>query len=1070
MIKPKPEGSKWTDDQWRAVCETGQNILVSAGAGSGKTAVLTERIIEHVKSGIDIRSLVVLTFTNAAAREMRERVHGALTEACSNNPQLNEQLEYIDQAQITTFDAYSQFLLKKYHYVLNIDSNFQIIDNVTAKELKKQIVNEIFETNYHQKNPSLLKLADQTTIMDDQKLRDQVLFLMEKLANDMQGYNHEKYMQIEVIDRAVNEYLTVIMRKKEEMEITVQRLSKLICEDKFLDIAQMMNEHYQELFKAKTYKDVRDFVVSNEPFKKQVPRVKHPDKDIYKEVMKQAKDIYKQIVSYCQYPTTEAMIEEMKQAHQFSKVITQFAVQANQCLIAQKMELNAYEFIDISKLVIKILKENSDILKELKASINEILLDEYQDTNDIQEEFISLLANDNVYMVGDIKQAIYGFRNANPRNFAQKYLNYQQNIGGMVIDLNKNFRSREEVLDDINTIFDPLMCLEVGGIDYEGKQRLVYGNKMYETKNPMQNHNMDIISYEASEEMKRHEQEARLIARDIQAKIASGYEVNQGGQLRLATYKDFAILTATKTNFGLYKKIFEEYKIPMQVQSTLTDDTENEIIVISSVLKLLACLEGDSESQKQMNHKYFKYALMSLGRSYICQINDYQLTKQIAKAYNLNDVIHHPETSEILELAMTIKSIYEYYQTYDLQATLMYAIEELGIYREIYQLDGVHNSEAKIRQMLDLFAKFASEHKTLNDVIDYMEILRFNQEKFELEEAKIENDDVVTMMTIHKSKGLEFNLVYFPQMEGKFNTSDITQKELYSREYGYIYQVVVDYDFKETILHTVVKNEAVREMISEQIRLFYVALTRAKDKFIILSQREFSASLPIDQIPVIEKMDYKNFMDFLTSAEGNLFAYNLPLFLEQQDLGSPEYAVESKSVEKATADKRYQYEKITTTAHIVTRKRASMNSTQIIDSKTKANMQLGTDYHEVLETIDFARELSEQLEGVPAPIKQIANNIAELEQVMGAKVCYNEYQFIYRNQAGEEIVGIIDLLVEKEDELIIIDYKLDDIHKPEYEVQIQTYANYLKYKSNKQISGYLYSLVRNELKVVDIDA
>lgn len=1066
MIKPKPEGSIWTDDQWRGVCEQGQNILVSAGAGSGKTAVLTERIIEHVKSGIDIRNLVVLTFTNAAAREMRERVHHALQAACKEKPELAVQLEYIDQAQITTFDAYSQFLLKKYHYLLNIDSNFQIIDNVIVRQLKQEIVDQIFEKNYENKNQDLLNICEQMTIMDDQKLRQQVLALMESLSNDMNPYNHEAYIDYQVTDEAINKYLEIIQQNIEQMQMGLSKLQKVIAEEKFLDIAVMMLEHYQELFKAKTYQQIREFVVTTPAFKKRVPNTKHADKESFKEIFKQVKDLYKTIEQMCTYESEEEMLVEMKQAHQLSRVICEFAIEANDQLLARKLQLNAYEFVDISKLVIKILNSNPEVLADLKGEIAEILLDEYQDTNDIQETFISLLANDNVYMVGDIKQAIYGFRNANPRNFAQKYLDYQQNKGGMLIDLNKNFRSREEVLADINTIFDPLMSLKIGGIDYEGKQRLVYGNKMYETKNPLQNHHMDIITYQASEEIKRHEQEARLIAQDIKSKIASNYQVNEKGQLRLAEYRDFAILTSTKTNFGLYKRIFEEYKIPMQVQSTISDDTENEILVITSLFKLLASLEGDFEQQKQMSREYFKFAFLSLGRSYICEFDDYDLSKQIAQSYNLYDVIKNPINREIAEFAEKILDIYQYYQSYDLQACLNYALDKLGIYQNIYKLDSVHNSEAKIRQMLELFAKFSSEHRTLQEIVEYMELLRIKQEKFELEEAKIENDNVVTMMTIHKSKGLEFNVVYFPQMQGKFNQSDLRQSEMYSREFGYIYQTIENYEKKNTILHTVVLNEAKREMISEQIRLYYVALTRAKDKLIILSQAEFSASLPIDKIDEATKMKFQCFMDFLTSAQGNLFDYNLPLMLEHQDLTSQQNSIVTET-EKQINREAYVYHELAMKPSELIRSRASMDSFSLIDVKTKANMQLGTEYHEVLETIDFTNELEEQVKAIDPKIQNIARNIASLDQVKGALKTYNEYQFIYQ-KGDQEIVGIIDLLVEKEDELIIIDYKLDDIHKPEYEKQIQTYAGYLSQKSSKQVSGYLYSLVRNELKEVDL--
>ncbi len=1062
MLKPKPKESMWTDDQWRAVVEGGQNILVSAGAGSGKTAVLTERIIEHIKNGIDVSKLVVLTFTNAAAREMRERVHSALTKAVSEYPHLKEQLTLLDAAQITTFDAYSQFLLKKYHYLLNIDSNIQIINSVYKTHFINQVVNQLFDEKYAENNEDFIKLIDQYSIMNDQKVRNQVIYLMDKLENQISDYDIKSNYEPQKLLDATTTYYQIINEQIEQLKINLRELPNLISGEKFEEHIAKLNEYYKPVIEATSYFELNKNMTEMKPRKPVMPRQQHDQKDEYKLGVEQVAKDFEMIKSLVVYQDEQEMITELKAIEVYQAIMINLAKEANQRLLHLKFENNMFDFIDISKLVIKIFEENPEITTEIKNNIFEIMIDEYQDTNDIQEYFISLIANNNVYMVGDIKQAIYGFRNANPQNFQTKYLNYSQNIGGMVIDLNKNFRSREEVLSDINEIFTPLMSKTIGGIDYVGKQRLIYGNKMYETKDPAQNHHMDIISYECDMDLTKAEQEARLIAIDIITKINQGYQVNEKGKLRKATFKDFAILTSKKKNFDLYKRVFETYKIPLEVQTTVNDDTKFEIYLINAIFRLLYTIE---QNQKEVNREHFKFAFYSLLRNYPFEFTDADIAKQIIQSYNLSDVIQNPINEQFKEIAEILYEAYSYYQINSLVETLVYVIDKFKMVANTAKLTDVYASEMRIMEMINLFSTFSDQNLKLADVIEFEQLQQHLQISLDLADPIIINNNVAQMMTIHKSKGLEFNVVYFPEFDAKFNTDDIVQKYRMTKDFGYL---LPEYSVEEktTIYHEISKYYGNDEIISEQIRLFYVALTRAKDKMVmLLSDDSLEKKMPLNLINESTKRQFKNFKSFLIAQSGNLYNYNQMLLNENIN-----YEIKLNEEIEANLSEvidGIEYREIKVEPIVQNQSRASMQKHTLIDPKTKAMMNLGTTYHNVLETIDFTAEINPQITDLDPKFQKIVKEVSELEFVKTARKTFNEYQF-QLIQDTNVITGIIDLLIETDDKMIILDYKLDDIDKPEYIEQINTYAKFVRQKTNKNIEGYLYSLSQSKLKEIEI--
>ena len=396
--------SKWTLDQEKAITQSGTNIIVSAGAGSGKTAVLTERTIRKLLNGTDIDKLLILTFTNAAAGEMKNRIRSAIKKAG-----LKEQLDYIDSAYITTFDSFALSIVKKYHLSLNIPSNISIMDSSVEMLKSNELLDKIFEESYGDKNFN--KLIGDFCTKTDNNVKEVIKEISKKLdlIIDKQTFL-ENYVDNHFNDEFINEYINIYLDNVIEVKKSI--------EEPYKELVSLVDNKYLETFNIEpllnsiTYDDI----------KLNINKVGSPRKnkncmdgfEVYKEDIKSIIINLKELVRFNN-------VEEMKESLLSTKpyiiaicnIIKEFDIE----FLKYKTENNIYTFSDIAKMSIKILKQNSSIREELKNSFEEIMVDEYQDTSDIQEEFINLIANNNVYMVGDIKQSIYRFRHANPYIF-----------------------------------------------------------------------------------------------------------------------------------------------------------------------------------------------------------------------------------------------------------------------------------------------------------------------------------------------------------------------------------------------------------------------------------------------------------------------------------------------------------------------------------------------------------------------------------------------------------------------------------------------------------------------------
>ena len=1031
----------WTKEQQDAINLEGKNIIVSAGAGSGKTAVLTERVLRKLKSGIHINELLVLTFTNAAAAEMKERIRKAI----NKTPGLEEEATLIDGAYITTFDSFSLSIVKKYHTILNVTSSIKITDEVIIDIEKNRILDEIMERNYLLPTSDFTKLIHDFCLKDDKELKKYILNIYKKieLKYDKEKYL-ENYFQEEFTDNKINafisEYVSLIDSYRKNISNLIIDLNDYFDGDYVAGIEDALSK----LLHAKTYEEI----VTSLDFKlKAVPRGSAEEGKKLKETIT---ELIKEIKSLTTYSTTEEMKEEIISTKSNVRVIIDIIKELDQKLTEYKQEKELYNFTDIARLAIKVVDENEQIRQELTSSFNEILVDEYQDTSDTQEKFISLISNNNVYMVGDIKQSIYRFRNANPYIFKNKYDTYRDTDAGIKIDLVKNFRSRKEVLDNINLLFDLFMDDEIGGADYKASHRMVFGNNTYlEQGYTNQNYNLDILTYpEVPKPFTKDEQEAFIIGYDIIEKVNNKFQVfdKDTGVLRNIEYKDFVILLDKSKNFDLYKKIFEYLHIPLNILKDEALRKDQDILVIKNLLNLLICIKNKKFDEE------FKYSFTSIARSYLYKMPDEEIYE-----IHVNNKYH--ETSlykkciEVLE-QIDIMSAASY---------LNYVLEAFAYEEKLLTVGNVKSYRIRTEYFYNLIKDFEENGNTIYDFANYLDEIFDNDYDLKFS-VNANSSNSCKIMTIHKSKGLEFPICYFAGFFGKFNTMELKEKIIYDNKYGIVIQKVDGY-YKDTILKTLLKNTTKNEEISEKIRLLYVAVTRAKEKMIIVIPEQEEKEEVIDMVPIYERKKYNSFLSIVKS----IYSALLP-FENKKDIKiSRDYQISegetSEEILLQTDDTleviENKYDEI-----IIEESRYSKDQLHIITKEEKEIMDFGTKVHEVLEQMDFNNP-KEVLKILPIDIQSKINNFLNstlIKENLSSKM-YKEYEFTYKENNNYSH-GIIDLLIERNDKIIIIDYKLKNVSDENYEKQLNGYRKVIREKTKKQVDCYLYSIINSSFKEV----
>lgn len=1015
----------WTLEQEQAINEEGKNIIVSAGAGSGKTAVLSERVIRKLKQKVNINELLILTFTNAAATEMKDRIRKKI----KKDPSLKEQLDYLEQAYITTFDSYALSVVKKYNYLLNIPKNIKPTDSIIINIKKKQILNDILENLYKEKNEKFLNLIDSFCTKNDDEITLAILkisSLLDKKYDKEEYLNNyiENYYNENTINNNIKKYTYNLIELEQEIENIFNELEQYISTDYYEKLASILNK----IFNPKNYNDLLQI--------KELPRLPNIPKDSpeeAKELKKQLTEKIKELKNKLKYKDQEELKQGILKTKDYVEVLINIIKELDKQIVKYKQENNAYEFDDIAKMAIKVVKENPNIQEELKYTYNEIMVDEYQDTSDLQETFLKLIDNNNIYMVGDIKQSIYRFRNANPDIFKQKYEDYKNKINGYKIDLVKNFRSRKEVLNNINEIFNLIMDKEIGGADYEKTHQMIFGNNTYEENKEDQNYDLEIYNYEEDKNYTKEEIEAFIIAKDIKDKIKNKYQVLKEGVLQDASYEDFCIIMDRGSAFQTYKKIFEYMQIPLLVMQDEEMTSKEDILVIKNIITLIIKIKENTLDKEA------KYCYTSIARSFLEQQSD-------------NDIFITLKEDKIKETKIynICKEIAKDVENKNLEGLINQVLKEFNFYEKIIKIGNINDSIIRIEKTKEMANNLSSLGYTLNDFIEYLnQVIKTNQDiKYSL---PVEDTKSVKLMNIHKSKGLEFSICYFSGLHKTFNKQDIKERFIYDNEYGII-TPYFDEGITETILKDLVINKYNEEDISERIRLLYVDVTRAKEKMIIVTslkeEQEIYHQTLLDQN--IRKK-YKSFQDIINSIKQNLVKYIKNISLEQIPL-SKDYQIKIENKElKENINIKIKEVKLNIENNQIEEQRASKNIKKLLTKEEVSNIEYGTKIHQLLETTDFNKETQNQI------IKKLIDKL----DIKDAKI-YKEHEFIFSDETNE-YHGIIDLILEYKDKIKIIDYKLQNIKDEAYLKQLETYKKYIKQISDKKVQLYLYSILNNEL-------
>ena len=1025
--------TKWTEEQMLAIVKGNTNIIVSAGAGSGKTAVLTQRVITNLKKGMHINELLILTFTNNAAMEMKTRIKKAILE----DDEIKNEAKLTDSADITTFDAYVLSLVKKYHYLLNLDSDITLIDSSIIKKKKKDFIEEIFEELFTQKNEKFIKFVTDFGTKNARQTKKTILNLdysfdlITKKEDYLNNYI-ESYYNKNNLDNLFHQFENTLLKRVESIKNLLLNLSFEVDSDYYDKIYKTL----EPLLKSSNYQEIR----SNLDFKLSPLRNASDKAKYYKE---QISKIIKDLKSLTEFHE-QILKDDLLKTKEYAEVIIEILLKLTQKVNAYKFEYQVFEFNDISKFALKILDENEDIRNELKNYYKEIMIDEYQDTSDVQEQFIKYIENNNVYMVGDIKQSIYRFRNTNPDIFKIKYDAYKEGKNGFKIDLNKNFRSRGEVLDSINQIFNHIMDDNIGNANYIKEHQLIFGNNTFiEEGNNNYNNNLEIYNYLPDPNFTKEEMEAFIIANDIKKKVTSNYEVFDK-TLRPCKYSDFCILIDRTTAFDTYKKIFDFLNVPINIYKDDNIMISDETSLINNIIKFIINIKNNKFNETS------RFCFASIARSYLYQLDDQTIYDTISQN-KINE-------SEIYEIAYNISKNLDSLSNEEIIKKIIY---DYKFYDKMIIAGNLNYRSIILDNLINKFKELNKVNMTIYEVNDYLDSLINDEESIKIP-ALLNKNDSVTITNIHKSKGLEYKICYFPSLHKEFNLMDLNNRIIFNTKFGLI---LPNYDngFKSTFVNFLNKETYIKDEISERIRLFYVALTRAKEKMIMVTNLIQNDNCTTDENGIIDyltRINYRSYKDILESVYPYIHKYIENIDLPEINIGYKYSQKNNINIDTEDNHKIIVNEK-EYISELINEEHYSKSENKLITPTEVSNMEYGTHMHYILENTDFKNPDYSLLTNEEQEIIQGLLNNQIMSNIKDANI-YHEYEFIYENNKQIK-TGIIDLMLEYPDHIDIIDYKLKNTNDPAYLKQLNGYKEYIENKNNKPTYIYLYSLLNKEL-------
>lgn len=920
-------GITWTDEQKQVIELRNRNILVSAAAGSGKTAVLVERIVQKVldkEQPTDIDRMLIVTFTKAAAAEMRERVSMAVEKRMEKEPDnssLQRQYTLVHHAQITTIDSFCLYIVRNYFQTIDLEPSFRIADPGELQLLKADAAKEVMEQHYQDKTEGFLRLVDRyATAKSDAVLVD---FLM-KLYDFSQSYPWPKEWLAALADNYRLEN-TSQMNEQKWMQELLQYLGRMMA-----DLKKQM-EYALALCKdddgpGMYLVAVQDDIALLEGFAQcqsfaEYGRMLHAasytklgvnrkyegsaeKQEQVKNLRKTMKDTLGKLRDSYFYQSEEEMLSDIQKILPDVEALAELAQAFTEVYQTKKAEKNLLDFSDIEHFALKILideqtKEVTAAARELREYYEEIMIDEYQDSNYVQETILRAVSREdagqnNIFMVGDVKQSIYRFRLARPELFIEKYKTYTTGDSErQKIDLHQNFRSRSEALKGINRIFYKIMHEDLGNVEYD-EQAALYAGASYpaaagqgdmlqsgqqEQKQESMFQTELLLAQADGDELAEagindwQELEARMAAVRIKELLETQLVTDkESGKLRPARYRDIVILLRSVSGWAdTFSKALAEAGIPAHTASRTGYFSTAEIQTILSMLSILdnplqdiplaavlmspvGGFHGDEMAQIRTDSKeHFFYPAL-------------QEYAQFGREEPLR-----AKAAQFLELYEKLRSFTAYTPIHKL---IQIILKETGYASYIQAMPAGAQRRANVDMLLEKAAAYEkTSYKGLFHFVQYIEKLKKYEVDFGEADITSENEDVVRIMSIHKSKGLEFPIVFVCGMGKQFNQQDIRSRMILHPEYG-IGLDCVDADRrirKSGLIKKVLENQILIENQGEELRVLYVALTRAKEKLIMTGavKEETDSILKAGESKSDAYKSYESKFDAYKSAESN---------------------------------------------------------------------------------------------------------------------------------------------------------------------------------------------------------
>lgn len=918
-------GVSWTTEQQQVIDLRNRNILVSAAAGSGKTAVLVERIVKIITDKnhpVDIDHLLIVTFTNAAAAEMRERIGNAIEKALDEQPgneHLLRQLTLIHNAQITTIDSFCLYVVRNHFHEIDLEPNFRIGDEGELKLLREDVLGRVLEQNYEEPSEAFSDFVEgYASGRTDAALNEMILQLYEfsrsypwpeKWLDSFVGiYRIENR---EELDRA--EWLAPLTQNirfvLKDCEQLLRQALAVTQQDDGPDMYEKAVrsdlEKYESLSKLTSFcelsgalSDIKyDRLASSRGFEGD------PDKlELVKSLREQAKDVVKKLCRQYFFCSPEMMIGQLERTEPMLEEVVRLTKQFADEFAAAKRRKNLVDFHDVEHFALQILVDEETekakkTAEEFRDTFEEIMIDEYQDSNEVQETLLRSISREergenNIFMVGDVKQSIYRFRLARPELFMKKYDSYSlEESTTQRIDLHKNFRSREEVLTCTNDIFYKIMVRSLGNVEYDAEAAL-YPGASYpaiemkktagkeetaeeQTKQSIADFTPEILLADSNDELLEDTEfsdkktlEAKIVAEEIRHLMKTQPVTDKAtGELRAARYSDIVILLRSLSGWAdSLVEVLNENGIPAHTVSSTGYFSTVEVQTVLSMLRLLDNPRQDIPMAAVLRSPMagltdeelavlrledgsvpFHEAVLELAEGLYeedgqKEISDSEADSEADQKQGRNadeKTENHIEITahrKLLKFYKKYKQLRQLVPDTPIHELIEIILRETGYGHYVAAMPAGNRRTANLNMLLEKAAAYEkTSYKGLFHFVRYIDELQKYDVDFGEADMVGENEDVVRIMSIHKSKGLEFPIVIVSGMGKNFNKQDTRSKMVLHPELG----IGLDYmDGKKRIKSPTIAKKAIAKQIDlenlgEELRVLYVALTRAKEKLIL---------------------------------------------------------------------------------------------------------------------------------------------------------------------------------------------------------------------------------------------